>query len=73
MTPYPDKEWSMFTCTLVTATGGAVLIEYEGKRYWLPKSQIELDDAQPNLSNVAPETEIRIGAPNWLLREKEMI
>lgn len=51
---------------IVHKTDQAVLVEYEGKEYWLPLSQVEIQ--QLNI-----ETDVEITVPIWLLEKNGMI
>jgi hypothetical protein len=55
-----------YSGTVVHATAAALLIEIDGSKYWLPFSQIEVD----NMADLQPGEEIDIEIPDWLARAK---
>jgi len=43
-------------------TADAWLIEIDGRRYWMPKSQCEIDEKRKEIT-----------APEWLLEKKDLL
>ena len=63
-----EDEMESFMFEFVTETDGAILVEDEDGKYWLPKSVIEYDGAEYEKGD-----EITIDIPEWLAEEKGLI
>jgi len=60
------------SCTFITSTDRAVLIEVDGVEDWIPKSQIS-DASVEDLDDLEKGDKVDITIPAWLAEEKEFI
>lgn len=55
-------------CTILIETAHAYLVLAEGRRVWLPKSQVEISDLREGAYRSGTFT-----MPIWLAKEKELV
>lgn len=63
-----EDEMESFIFEFVTETDGAILVEDDTGKYWLPKSQIDYNGGEYEKGD-----EIAIDIPEWLAEEKGLI
>ena len=63
-----EDEIESFIFKFVTETDGAILVEDDTGKYWLPKSVIEYDDRCFEKGDA-----IEVDVPGWLAEEKGLI
>lgn len=58
-------------CKYISSTERAILVEVDGDRDWVPKSQIS--DSSVDLDDLERGDMVTITIPEWLAEEKEFI